>query len=98
MLCTVVVPAYRKIWEAFLDNEVLLNGERVKKKSTSVRRVSACSYTIRVLSLSSSCKYRLSLTGHRITHKTYICTHTHTRTQHKITIPNINLYLFTCII
>ena len=40
----VVVPACRKIWEAFLDNEVLLNGERVKKKSTSVRRVSVCLY------------------------------------------------------
>ena len=36
--------ACRKIWEAFLDNEVLLNGERVKKKSTSVRRVSVCLY------------------------------------------------------
>ena len=40
----------RKIWEAFLDNEVLLNGERVKKKSTSVRRVSVCPYH-RVLGL-----------------------------------------------
>ena len=40
----VVIPACRKIWEAFIDNEVLLNGESVKKKSTSVRRVSACLY------------------------------------------------------
>ena len=48
-----MVPACRKIWEAFLDNEVLLNGERVKKKSTSVRCVS-------VLGLSSP--YKLNLT------------------------------------
>ena len=54
-----MVPACRKIWEAFLDNEVLLNGERVKKKSTSVRRVSVCLYH-KVLGLSSP--YKLNLT------------------------------------